>query len=103
MSTCCQDSDLRPRRCSPARKAEAYTPAMAQIRFVRWPGRILAGCMAFAIAASAFAAGSLLDSLTSKDASSGLRAALSQGIDTAVTQLGAPDGFLKDPKVTIPL
>ena len=27
----------------------------------------------------------------------------SQGIDTAVAQLGATDGFLKDPKVTIPL
>jgi hypothetical protein len=44
-----------------------------------------------------------LDALTSKDASSGLRAALSQGIDRAVRQLGAPDGFLKDPKVAIPL
>jgi Protein of unknown function (DUF4197) len=44
-----------------------------------------------------------LDALTSKDATGGLRAALSQGIDTAVTQLGAPNGFLKDPKVTIPL
>src|SRR5215471_12572868 len=51
----------------------------------------------------ALAASSLLDSLTSKDASGGLKAALSQGIDTAVTQLGAPNGFLKDPKVTIPL
>jgi hypothetical protein len=54
-------------------------------------------------AATAFAASSLLDSLTSKDASSGLKAALSQGIDIAVTQLGARDGFLKDPKVSIPL
>jgi hypothetical protein len=44
-----------------------------------------------------------LDALTSKDASAGLRAALAQGIDLAVTQLGAPDGFLKDPKVTIAL
>jgi hypothetical protein len=44
-----------------------------------------------------------LDALTNKDASSGLRAALSQGIDVAVAQLGAPDGFLKNPKVTIPL
>lgn len=30
-----------------------------------------------------------LDTLTSRDATGGLRAALSQGIDTAVTQLGA--------------
>jgi hypothetical protein len=49
------------------------------------------------------ALGGALDALTNKDASSGLRAALSQGIDTAVTQLGAPNGFLKDPKVAIPL
>jgi hypothetical protein len=49
------------------------------------------------------AASSLLDALSSKDASGGLRAALSQGIDTAVAQLGAPNGFLNDPKVAIPL
>jgi hypothetical protein len=49
------------------------------------------------------ALGGALDALTNKDASSGLRAALSQGIDTAVAQLGAPNGFLKDPKVAIPL
>lgn len=52
---------------------------------------------------SAFAAGSLLDSLSSKDAAGGLRAALSQGINTAVTQLGSNNGFLNDPRVTIPL
>jgi hypothetical protein len=38
-----------------------------------------------------------------KDAAAGLRAALSQGIDVAVAQLGANGGFLHDPKVTIPL
>lgn len=53
--------------------------------------------------ALAQAAPTTLDTLSSKDATSGLRAALSQGIDVAVTQLGAPNGFLKDPKVTIPL
>jgi len=52
---------------------------------------------------TAFAAGSLLDALSSKDASTGLRTALSQGIDKAVTQLGARNGFLNDPKVAIPL
>lgn len=52
-------------------------------------------------ALSARAAG--LQALSSKDAAGGLRAALSQGIDTAVEQLGAPDGFLHDPKVAIPL
>jgi microcompartment protein CcmL/EutN len=44
-----------------------------------------------------------LATLTSRDAAGGLRAALSQGIDTAVAQLGARDGFLNDPKVSIPL
>ena len=44
-----------------------------------------------------------LEALTSKDAASGLRAALSQGIDVAVSQLGAKNGFLGDPKVAIPL
>ena len=54
-----------------------------------------------------FAAGSAtagtIEELSSKDASSGLRAALGQGIDKAVAHLGARDGFLSNPKVTIPL
>jgi len=48
-------------------------------------------------------AGSALDAVSSKDAADGLRAALSQGVGKAVTELGAKDGFLNDPKVTIPL
>ncbi len=44
-----------------------------------------------------------LDALTSHNAAGGLRAALSQGIDIAVAQLGTPNGFLNDPKVMIPL
>jgi hypothetical protein len=51
----------------------------------------------------ALANSAALDALSSKDAAGGLREALSKGIDVAVTQLGATDGFLKDPKVTIPL
>jgi uncharacterized protein DUF4197 len=54
------------------------------------------------VVAGAASAGAL-DALTNRDASGGLRAALSQGIDVAVTQLGAPDGFLKNPKFTIAL
>jgi hypothetical protein len=46
---------------------------------------------------------SALDLLSSKDASSGLRAALGQGIDAAVASLGVTDGFLRNAKVTIPL
>jgi hypothetical protein len=49
------------------------------------------------------AAAAGLEALSSKDTSAGLKAALSQGVDKAVAQLGATDGFLKNPKVTIPL
>lgn len=55
------------------------------------------------LALSGMAAAAGLDALSSKDAAGGLRAALSQGIDVAVAQLGARDGFLHDPKVAIPL
>jgi hypothetical protein len=50
-----------------------------------------------------FAGAAALDALSSKDAASGLRAALSQGVGNAVAQLGANNGFLNDPKVAIPL
>lgn len=50
---------------------------------------------------SGFSAAS--NALTSKEAAGGMRAALSQGIDMAVKQLGARNGFLNDPKVVIPL
>lgn len=51
---------------------------------------------------TAAAAGSI-DAVSSKDAAAGLRAAISQGIDKAIAQLGAPNGFLSNPKYTIPL
>jgi len=44
-----------------------------------------------------------LDAVSSKDASAGLRAAVSQGVDKAIGMLGAPNGFLGNPKYTIPL
>lgn len=43
------------------------------------------------------------DALSSKDAAGGMRAAISQGIDKAIGQLGAPNGFLNSPKYAIPL
>ena len=55
------------------------------------------------VIACTLASASTLDALSSKDAAAGLRAALTQGIDVAVAQLGAKNGFLKDPKVAIPL
>jgi hypothetical protein len=44
-----------------------------------------------------------LDDLTSKDASGGLKEALTQGAGKAVAALGRADGFLGNPKVKIPL
>jgi hypothetical protein len=55
------------------------------------------------IGSTVWADAATLDTLTSHDAAGGLRAALSQGIDTAVAQLGTTNGFLNDPKVAIPL
>jgi hypothetical protein len=61
-------------------------------------------CVAAVFVGSASAAvPAELSALSSHDAAGGLRAALSQGIDIAVAQLGAPNGFLNDPKVMIPL
>ena len=64
--------------------------------------RSIALMIVFAIPSQAALAGAL-DALTSKQASGGLRAALAQGIDKAVAHLGAPGGYLDNPKVTIPL
>jgi hypothetical protein len=43
------------------------------------------------------------DAVSSKDASAGLHAAITQGIDKAIATLGVPNGFLNNPKYTIPL
>lgn len=55
----------------------------------------------FAAAGSAFAMS--IDQLTSADASAGLKAALDQGVTSAVASLGKADGFWGNPKVKIPL
>ncbi len=54
------------------------------------------------IPALALSTGSI-DALSSKDAAGGLRAALAQGVDKAIGTLGSPNGFLGNPKYTIPL
>jgi Protein of unknown function (DUF4197) len=51
----------------------------------------------------AAAASAALDALTPNEAAGGLHEALAKGIDVAVSQLGAQNGFLNDPKVAIPL
>jgi hypothetical protein len=60
-----------------------------------------AACL-LALTAPLAAAGSI-DAVSSKDASAGMRAAISQGVDKAIATLGAPNGFLENPKYTIPL
>jgi hypothetical protein len=64
---------------------------------------ILFALLALSISAAGLAASAAFDALSPQDAAGGLRAALSKGIGTAVAQLGAPNGFLNDPKVAIPL
>ena len=59
--------------------------------------------LALSALGTAFAASAALDALSARDAAGGLRAALSKGIDVAVAQLGTNNGFLNDPKVSIPL
>lgn len=49
------------------------------------------------------AAAALGGLLSESDASAGVRTALERGATVAVGLLGRPDGFLKNPKVTIPL
>jgi hypothetical protein len=44
-----------------------------------------------------------IDAVAPKDASAGLRAAISQGVDKAIGLLGAQNGFLNNPQYTIPL
>ena len=44
-----------------------------------------------------------LSQLTNAEASSGVKAALTQGAEAAVALLGKPNGFLSNPQVRIPL
>ena len=50
---------------------------------------------------SVFALG--ISDLTDQDAARGIRGALNQGAASAIDKLGAPGGFLDNPKVKIPL
>ncbi len=67
---------------------------------------IATACLAALLAASALAAASFaagVDAISRKDSVAGLKAALGQGAERAVSTLGATDGFLGNPKVRIPL
>ncbi|HET9390078.1 MAG TPA: DUF4197 domain-containing protein [Steroidobacteraceae bacterium] len=65
--------------------------------------RPLALWMTLVFALPLFAEGAALDAVSSKEAGSGLRAALSQGVDKAISRLGTPNGFLNNPQYAIPL
>ncbi len=75
---------------------------MPDLSFDRTAVRLLAAAV-LALAPTPAAVAATPPALTQKDAAAGLRAALGQGMDKAVARLGAPDGFLKDPRYTIPL
>src|SRR6202048_3495997 len=64
--------------------------------------QLVASCVVI-LSAPHTAAAASIDTGSSKDASAGLRAAISQGVDKAIGMLGAPNGFLGNPKYTIPL
>lgn len=59
----------------------------------------IAASLLLAVQALAFS----LDDITNKDATGGLKQALTQGASVAVANLGKTDGFLGNPKVKIPL
>jgi hypothetical protein len=67
----------------------------------RMPPLVITLTLGLAITLTASAAG--IDAISSKDSVAGLKAALGQGTDRAVSMLGATDGFLGNPKVRIPL
>jgi len=60
-------------------------------------GALFSGLLAAAAVASGLA------NLSNEDATRGIRGALTQGAASAVSKLGAPGGFLNNPKVKIPL
>jgi hypothetical protein len=62
-----------------------------------------AGALVFAVPVFTVAHAVGLEAITSKDASAGLREALSRGADFAVSSLGKDGGFLGNDKVKIPL
>ena len=63
--------------------------------------RLLPALAALLVATAAHALS--FDALTNRDASGGLKEALTQGAGKAVAALGRSDGFLGNPKVKIPL
>jgi hypothetical protein len=61
----------------------------------------LTGLLSCLLLGPAFALG--LGDLTNRDASRGIKGALTEGVTAAIVKLGVPGGFLNNPKVKIPL
>lgn len=61
------------------------------------------GSIANEVTKGSSSSGSGVDSLSNAEMSSGLKAALNQGVDKAVNSLGAANGFLGNSEVKIPL
>jgi len=59
--------------------------------------------LALLLLLSPLAASAGIEAVAPQDSVAGLKAALNQGASRAVSQLGVADGFLKNPKVKIPL
>lgn len=64
---------------------------------------LTAGCLLALSLVSAALAGGGLAALSDQDATAGLRQALAQGAEVAVSRLGKRDGYYGNPKVRIPL
>jgi Protein of unknown function (DUF4197) len=103
--------ELVPRSLSSTRAARLLpgslitAPVCAVFAARAWGFRIstLTALTAALVLTAATAAAGSIDAISSKDAAGGMKAAISQGIDKAIAQLGSPNGFLKNPKYTIPL
>ena len=71
--------------------------------FIR-PARAFMSAMLLGLLAAVGSASAVsIDQLTGSEASAGLKAALDQGVASAVASLGKTDGFWGNPKVRIPL
>src|ERR1700760_4961477 len=66
-------------------------------------GGVLSTSLALFLCSPLTALGFDLSSITNSDAAAGLKKALDQGVNRAVSELGTADGFLKNPKVKIDL
>ena len=71
--------------------------------FVRPACAFLSATLLGLLTAVGSASAGSIDQLTGSEASAGLKAALDQGVASAVASLGKTDGFWSNPKVKIPL